>query len=135
MLLVALASKSHARVMIVGSASFVDNSLTLENVKDAFLGRAPKTSDRQEIVPIDRAENEFKTRAQFLQIVLGWNSSRFKSFWSQLVFTGKGESLLVASSRDQLIEFLDKTPSSISFMDISEKSDRVKVLLTLENLN
>ncbi len=123
---------AQAKTLVVSSQKFSENQIDSALVKEAFLGRSAVTKNGFTIKAIDRQENDAKTRAHFIKSVLGWNTTRYKAFWSQIVFTGKGEALPVASSVSALAETLDRSPGSISFVDDTEKTQQMKVLLTID---
>jgi hypothetical protein len=124
--------KSHGAVHVVASKNFPENTLQVETIKEAFLGRKPSIRSGVSIRAIDRADNDQRFRGAFLKAILGWNTTRYKAYWSQIVFTGKGEALPVVKSLTELEKILNESKGSISFVDDSEKTGDFKILLSVE---
>ncbi|MDF1642681.1 MAG: phosphate ABC transporter substrate-binding protein [Pseudomonadales bacterium] len=94
-----------------------------------FLGKSRKFPGGNEAVPIEQAEGS-SSRAEFHQSVIKKSSAQLKSYWSRIVFTGKGQPPKEVDSDAEVIDLVSQNPSMIGYIDSSAANDSVKVVLT-----
>lgn len=80
---------AHAQVVVVGAQSPVP-ALTANQVSDIFLGKRVALPGGAELVPLDQPEAA-PVRQDFYAKVAGRSPALMKSYWSKLLFTGKGQ--------------------------------------------
>ena len=80
------------------------------------------------IIAINQLEGS-PVRAAFDESVLGKSSSQIKSYWSKLMFTGKGTPPQEVQSDAEVKQLVAANPSIIGYVDASLVDDSVKVLL------
>ena len=71
------------------------------------------------------------TKEKFYSAVTSKNESQLKSYWSGLVFTGKGQPLTSVSDDAAVIAKVSVEPDTIGYVDNTSVTDKVKVLFTL----
>lgn len=118
----------NAEVMIVVHPSNA-NSLDQQKVVRLFTGKSKTFPDGSQAIPINQSESTATTE-EFNAKVLGRSSSQLKSYWSKLVFTGKGTPPKEVSSDQEVIDLVAANPNVIGYVSAGTATDSVKVLLT-----
>jgi ABC-type phosphate transport system substrate-binding protein len=71
------------------------------------------------------------TKEKFYSSVASKNESQLKSYWSGLVFTGKGQPLPSVAGDADVIAKVAAEADAIGYVDAAAVNDSVKVLFTL----
>ncbi|MFG0416947.1 phosphate ABC transporter substrate-binding protein [Pseudomonas sp. zjy_8] len=71
------------------------------------------------------------TKERFYSALTNKNESQLKSYWSGLVFTGKGQPLQSVDDDAAVIAKVGSEANAIGYVDSSAVNDKVKVLFTL----
>ena len=129
-LIIALASSAAcADISVIISANNPNSSLDQAAVSKIFLGKAKRFPDGTQAVPVDQDE-ESTTREAFNTTVLGKSDSQLKSYWSRLIFTGKGTPPKQSGDDASVKELVAKNPNIIGYIDSSAVDASVKVVHT-----
>ncbi len=112
-------------VIVHPSASF--DSLAGDDVSRLFLGKAKNFPGGAQAVPINQNEGS-QAREKFNEIVCKKNSSQYKAYWSQLVFTGKGTPPKDAGDEAAVKALVAANPNMIGYVDESQVDASVKVV-------
>jgi ABC-type phosphate transport system substrate-binding protein len=107
-------------VVIVNTASSA--SLDKASISNIFLGKD------KSFKAVDLSDS---TKDDFYQKLSGKNESQMKSYWSGLVFTGKGTPPKSFDSAQAVIDHVKSDPSHIGYIPASAVSSDVKVILNL----
>lgn len=113
--------------VIVNKANTAD--IKVEDVKRIFLGKASQFPNGQEAVPIN-LDMSVSLRGDFDSSVLGRSSSQVTSYWSKLVFTGKGTPPKEVSSETDVLELVKNNQNIIAYIDSDKVSGDVRVIAT-----
>ncbi|WP_144173131.1 phosphate ABC transporter substrate-binding protein [Pseudomonas sp. Kh13] len=70
-------------------------------------------------------------KERFYSALTNKNESQLKSYWSGLVFTGKGQPLQSVDDDAAVIAKVGSEANAIGYVDASAVNDKVKVLFTL----
>lgn len=105
------------------------NALDKAAISKIFLGKVKSYSDGGTIIAINQLEGS-PVRAAFDETVLGKSSSQIKSYWSKLMFTGKGTPPQEVKDDTEVKQLVAANPSIIGYVDSALVDDSVKVLLT-----
>lgn len=121
--LIFAASPVWADVAVIVNPS-VSNAPSQSDVANVFLGKDKtlKGVDQKDWNPI---------KEKFYSAVTSKNESQLKSYWSGLVFTGKGQPLASVSDDAAVIAKVSVEPDAIGYVDNTSVTDKVKVLFTL----
>jgi len=117
-----------ADVVIIGHPSGPD-SISANQVRDLYLNRSQALPDGQSAKPFELPEGD-ATRAEFHSKVTGRNDAQLKAFWSQQVFTGRGQPPEEAGNASAMKAQVASTPGAIGYIDSADVDDSVKVILT-----
>lgn len=129
-LLFLCSSSAYADVVVIGHPSN-GNQLDKDEVVKLFLGKKSSFPDGNKAVPFYLPPGD-SLRGTFDKEVLGKSSSQLKSYWSKLVFTGKGTPPDELSSTADAKSKVASDSAAIAYIDSSEVDDTVKVLFTLK---
>lgn len=105
------------------------SSMDKGDVSRMFLGKAKSFPGGSTVVPVNQSEGSI-VRTAFDDNVLGKSASQLKSYWSKLVFTGKGSPPQEVASEDEIKNLVSSNPNMIGYIDSANVDDSVKVVFT-----
>ena len=117
-----------AEVVVIGNPAGPD-SISSNQVRDLYLNRSKALPDGQNAKPFELPEGN-AIRGEFHNKVTGRNDAQLKAFWSQQVFTGRGQPPEEAGNPSAMKARVASTPGAIGYIDSSDVDDSVKVILT-----
>lgn len=117
-----------ADVVVIGHPAGPD-SIAANQVRDLYLNRSQALPDGQNAKPFELPEGD-ATRAEFHSKVTGRNDAQLKAFWSQQVFTGRGQPPEEAGNAAAMKAQVSSTPGAIGYLNAADVDDSVKVILT-----
>ncbi|MFO8141398.1 MAG: phosphate ABC transporter substrate-binding protein [Marinobacter sp.] len=117
-----------AEVVVIGHPGGPD-SIADNQVRDLYLNRSQALPDGQNAKPFELPEGN-ASRAEFHDKVTGRNDAQLKAFWSQQVFTGRGQPPEEAGNAAAMKAQVSSTPGAIGYLDATDVDDSVKVILT-----
>lgn len=121
------AQLAQAELFVVVNANN-PNAVSESDIRRIFLGKMKSFADGSEVIPLNFSDGAPLTDA-FNDKVLGKTQTQLKSYWSRLIFTGKGTPPQVISSVDEILELVSSNPNFIAYTD--KTSDGVKVVATI----
>lgn len=71
------------------------------------------------------------TKEKFYSVVTNKNETQLKSYWSGLIFTGKGQPLQSAADDASVVAIVGSEVNAIGYVDKGAIDDKVKVLFAL----
>lgn len=113
-------------VVIVNPAN--NAVVTQDDVGRLFLGKKSSFADGVSATPFYLALGH-AARDEFDKKALGKSPSQLKAYWSKLIFTGKGTPPDALGSVDDILARVASDPSAIAYVDASNVTDKVKVVL------
>ena len=120
---------AEADLAVVVNADNPTDSVTVEELINVFLGRSRQLAGGTKVIPIDQMEGE-SARIEFYDKVVKKSPSQLNSYWSRLIFAGKGRPPYAVMNDQEVIEFVSANPSMIGYVDTTAVDDSVKVILT-----
>jgi ABC-type phosphate transport system substrate-binding protein len=93
-----------------------------------FLKKADSWPTGALVVPVDQPERA-AVRQSFSRDVIGKPPAAVKSYWNQLVFSGRSVPPPEKLTDDEVINFVKNTPSAVGYISATTKSKGVKVLV------
>lgn len=115
--------------VIVNSGSGV-SSMSDSDVKRIFLGKSKKVGGAK-AAPVDTTEGG-AARDAFYSKVVGKNSAQLKSYWSTMIFSGKGTPPKEVSSDADVVAYVAKTKGAIGYVDASAANGSVTTVLKVK---
>ncbi len=109
------------------------NSSTIseEDVSRIYLGKVKTFPDGSEVIPVELAEGDVLWE-KFINQVLKKSNQQIKSYWAQLLFTGKGTPPKAIASGSELKRLVAQNPALIGYIDSSEVDSSVRVVLEIK---
>ncbi|MEH6447198.1 MAG: phosphate ABC transporter substrate-binding protein [Oleispira sp.] len=127
-LLIGLASSlANAEISVIVSNNNPNTAIDQATVGKIFLGKTKSFPDGSQAVPIDQDDGA-AARNAFNSTILGKSSSQLKSYWSRLIFTGKGTPPKQSGNDAAVKQLVANNPNIIGYVDSSVVDDTVKVV-------
>ena len=127
-LLISLAaSAAFAETSVIVSASNPNAAMDQNTVSTIFLGKAKSFPDGSQALPVDQDEGS-AVRDEFNKSILGKSDSQLKSYWSRLIFTGKGTPPKPSGDDAAVKNLVANSPNIIGYIDSSAVDSSVKVI-------
>lgn len=106
-----------------------DSKLDKKYISMLFLGKQKKFSNGKVAIPVDQTAGG-GIRVEFLKKVVGKNESQWKSFWSRLIFTGKGIPPQILDSDAEVKKLVARNKDAIGFIDSASVDSTIKPVAT-----
>jgi hypothetical protein len=118
-LLVALsllsAAPAWAEYKVIVHASRDMSSISRATLQAVFLKKTTKWPDGATAVPVDLGENP-SVREEFSKEVMARNIASVKSYWLQMIFSGRGTPPIEMTSEDEVIAFVTRTAGAVGYV-------------------
>jgi len=101
--------------------------LALADVQRIFLGKTKKFPTGEQAVPINQ-DKDRAIRDKFYEMVCNKDPGQYRSYWSQLIFTGKGAPPKDAGDDAAVKELIAKNPNLITYIDEAKADNSVKIV-------
>ncbi len=118
-------SASSEVVVIVHSSN--TSEIDQKAISKIFLGKAKNFPGGGSAVPIGLKEGSATTE-EFNEVVLNKKASQLKSYWSKLVFTGKGTPPQQLDTDAEVIDVVKGDPNAIGFISTGEGVSGVRIV-------
>ncbi len=93
-------------------------TLTRSDIQEIFLGVQGKLPNGASVYPVDQAANQ-PIRQRFYELVAGKSPVQMQSYWSRLIFTGKGNPPQVLSNGEAVMSHVASNKNAIGYIDAS----------------
>ena len=121
------ASITLAETSVIVSPSNANSSMDKTTVSKIFLGKTKRFPDGTQALPIDQDEDA-AARVSFNSSILGKSDSQLKSYWSRLIFTGKGTPPKPSGDDAAVKALVANNPNMIGYINSSAVDGTVKVV-------
>lgn len=125
-----LAGAAHAELAIIAHPSAPVAGISKDQLGKVYLDKARSYPNGSRITPVDQSEGS-AARTRFYTEALGMSERELKSYWSKLMFTGKGRPPQVVGDDAAVRDWVASNPGGIGYVDGKYVDGRVKVLLIL----
>ena len=119
-----------ADVVVVVSASNANTELDEKQVYNIYMGKAKSFPDGEKALPVDQKKGS-ADRDSFRETVLQKSSSQLNTYWSRLIFTGKGTPPQESGDSSSVKDLISNNPNLIGYIDSADVDASVKVLYEL----
>lgn len=103
-------------VVVVVSAKSPVTRISRLHLADLYMGRTTRFPDGKPATPIDQKAGTL-VRATFSEVYLGRSEAQMKSYWSRLIFTGRGRPPREAASGEAMKDLVARDPRAIGYID------------------
>lgn len=121
-------AKSWAEVVVIVNPS-VSAAVSAKDISRIFLGKSKSLPGGHKVKPLSLSDGN-AARDEFNEKVLKKSNSQLKSYWSKLIFTGKGQPPKELGSDADMVNQVSSDPGSIGYISKENVTDAVKVLAT-----
>jgi ABC-type phosphate transport system substrate-binding protein len=126
-LLLSIATAQSEPVVVVVSATSPVSKLDKEQVANLFLGKSSSYPDGSAAVPIEQTDAT-PAHEEFHKSITEKSASQLKSYWSKMIFSGKGTAPKEVASNAELLKLLAGNPAMIGYVDKTAADKTVKVV-------
>lgn len=123
----AIMANAYAGVVLVGHPG-IATTLTTEQAANLYLGKGNKLPNGVTAVVFE-LENGDPLRVEFHAKVTGKSEAQLQSYWSRLVFTGKGTPPPQLKDAAQMKYSIASTVNAVGYIDEAQVDGSVLVLL------
>ena len=102
-------------------------TLRAAQISKLFLGKQTKWSNGQPAQPVDQVESS-PVRRKFSQAIHGMDVPSVKSFWQEVVFSGRGEPPPERASDADVVAYVRVNPNAVGYLSDTTATDAVKVI-------
>jgi ABC-type phosphate transport system substrate-binding protein len=106
------------------------NALRPATISKLFLRKQTKWPNGQPVQPVDQVESS-PVRRKFSQAIHGMDVPSVKSFWQEVVFSGRGEPPPERASDADVIVYVRVNPNAVGYIADSTTADGVKVITVI----
>ena len=128
--LCSLAMLSQSGVVVVVSANNGNSELDEKQIYNIYMGKSKSFPDGEKALPVDQKKGS-NNRDTFREDILQKSSSQLNTYWSRLIFTGKGTPPQESGDSAAVKELISDNPNLIGYIDSSDVDGSVKVLYEL----
>jgi ABC-type phosphate transport system substrate-binding protein len=118
---------ANAEVAVIVNSSNANATMSNSDISRIFLGKSSKFPDGSAASAIDQNAGN-ATRQEFNDKVLGKSESQLKSYWSRLIFTGKGSPPKQLGDDAAVKAAVAADANAIGFIDSASVDGSVKVV-------
>ncbi|MFT6155087.1 MAG: hypothetical protein ACJA0E_002200 [Bermanella sp.] len=126
LVLTAGVSFAHAGAVAVVGASSPIAAASSSDVVKVFLGKK-KNLGGVSAIPVDQEEGT-AARNDFYSSIIKKSEAQLKSYWSRLIFTGKGQAPQVVGIDADIKVMVANNPNIIGYIEESQVDGTVKVI-------
>jgi ABC-type phosphate transport system substrate-binding protein len=96
-------------------------------ISKLFLRRQTKWPNQQPVEPVDQVESS-PVRRKFSPVIHRMDVPSVKSFWQEVVFSGRGEPPPERTSDAAVIAFVRANPNAVGYISDATPAESVKVI-------
>ncbi|MBL4868401.1 MAG: hypothetical protein JKY67_18705 [Pseudomonadales bacterium] len=132
LLFLSLNTAAFAGIAIVVNPGNAINDVSKEDLSKIFLAKTSTFANGQKIELFDLEEGD-ELRDKFYKEVTNKSASQIRSFWTRLIFTGKGTPPAVLLDSEEIVTAVAESTNGIGYVDLDAVNDTVKVIMTISN--
>jgi hypothetical protein len=126
-LLLSCATAQAEPIVVVVSATSPVTKLDKVQVANLFLGKSFSFPDGSAAVPIEQTDATV-AHEEFHKNITEKSATQLKSYWSKMIFSGKGTAPKEVASNAELLKLLASNPAMIGYVDKTAADKTVKVV-------
>ena len=119
-----------ADVVLIVNPEIGISSISKKEAKRIFLGKTKKIKSKS-LIAVDQKEGN-TSRSVFYEKVVKKSEFQLKSYWSTMIFSGKGTPPKSLDSDDKVRAWVSNNPDAIGYIDSSKVDRSVVVIYTVK---
>lgn len=127
-LIMLVSLSAQAEMAIVVSRDSPVGQLDKREVANIFLAKTNRINGGHRIQPLEL--NDENAKAIFYQRITGKSLPQINSYWTTLIFTGKGHPPKSFETIKRVLDILKTDPYAITYLPIDQVDDSMKVVHT-----
>lgn len=116
-----------ADVVIIANPSVQENTISIRDLRDIFLGNRSRLSGGV-VTPVLLREGA--AHDAFLSQFIGRTPVQFQTHWRNIVFTGRGKALASFDRDEDVVEYVAGTSGAIGYVGTATPRSGVKEIKT-----
>jgi ABC-type phosphate transport system substrate-binding protein len=125
-----MSQNSHAELAIVVAPSVDVDSITPQQLERIYLDKSVSGLGGVKLTPIDQKQGS-AVRKEFAQKVMDRTERELASYWSRIMFSGKGQPPRQYGSDAEVIDQVINEPGKIGYIDAASVTGQTKVILRI----
>jgi ABC-type phosphate transport system substrate-binding protein len=123
-------SVANAELAVIVNSSNAVTTLTEDDISRIFLGKTKTFPDGSSVIPLDQVEGS-SVRDKFYADIIKKTGSQLKSYWSRIIFTGKGQPPQQMLDDVAVKELVSKNPNVVGYVDSKAVDGSVKKVFSV----
>ncbi|MCU7930193.1 MAG: hypothetical protein KZQ90_05290 [Candidatus Thiodiazotropha sp. (ex Codakia rugifera)] len=116
-----------ADIAIVVPVNSPINTLSKKEVSNLFLSRTNRLENGKKAILIEI--RDYRLRDTFYRLISSKTPTQLKYYWTTLIFSGKGKPPRSFSSKENMIDYMKRHTTAISYLDSSDITPDMKEVL------
>lgn len=116
----------NAEIAVVVDIKSPVDKVDQREVANIFLAKTNRFPDGRRVRPIELSDDGIK--ASFYYKISGKTLPQINSYWTTLIFTGKGKPPRNIDKTPHLIEMLRNDPQAITYLPLEQITDSMRVI-------
>lgn len=116
-----------ADIAIVVPANSPINTLSKKEVSNLFLSRTNRLENGKKAILIEI--RDYRLRDTFYRLISSKTHTQLKYYWTTMIFSGKGKPPRSFSSKEDMIDYMKRHTTAISYLDSSDITPDMKEVL------
>jgi len=121
---------SVAEIAVIVDLSVSVDSVATEQLQRLYLNKPARLKANVKLTPIDQKKGS-SLRKEFTQKVLKKTERQLTSYWSRLMFSGKGNPPQQYDNDATVLEQVTANPGTVGYIDSASVNESVKVILRI----
>lgn len=126
--LISIATAAAAEIAVIVNPANTD-TISKDDIAKIYMAKTKTFPSGKNVTAFDQAEGS-PTRVEFVEKVIEKDEAQLKSYWSRLIFTGKGVPPKVLESDTAIKDVVSKNADAIGFINSANADDSVKIVGT-----
>ena len=118
----------NAEILVVVGKNSPIETLNEKEVANIFLAKTNRLADGSRVTPLELSGE--KQKSNFYKKISGKSPSQITSYWTTLIFTGKGKPPKAFRERKLLLDELSNNPAAITYIPADQLSGLMRVVHT-----
>jgi len=123
-----MTSAASAALAIIAHPSNPLEGISADDVALIYLGKTDRFPNGRRVVPVDQNQNS-PARIKFYRSVVHKDPTEITTYWSKLIFTGKGQPPQEIGDDEAVKQWVASHPNGLGYVDGRVLDRTVKVLL------
>jgi len=115
-----------AEFAVVVSIDSPVTEMNKQQVSNIFLSRTNRFTNGEKANPLELKKSQLRT--EFYQHISSKTRTQLKSYWTTLIFTGKGKPPKSFSSISELLDHMGSHSGSIAYVPLRQVTNGMKVI-------